>query len=108
MSLGQIVLLVYALLMLVGGFIGYRAAGSSASLFAGAGSAVVLAAAWVISRTSPVAGFGLGAVTSLVLAIVFGMRLAKTGKMMPSGMLLVVSVLAFLVLAWTAMRAGKS
>ena len=108
MSLGQIVLLVYALLMLVGGFMGYKAAGSSASLFAGAGSAVVLAVAWAISRTAPAAGFGLGALTSLALAVVFCIRLAKTGKMMPSGMLLVVSILSFLVLAWTAMRAGKS
>lgn|SRR5262245_47194677 len=107
MNLGQIVLLVYALLMLVGGFIGYKAAGSSASLWAGAGSAAVLAAAWLLSRSAPAVGFGLGAVTSLALVVVFGMRLAKTGKMMPSGMLLAVSVVSFLVLAYTAVRAGK-
>ena len=107
MHYGQIVLLVYALLMLGGGIAGYKAAGSKASLYSGAGSAAVLIAAWLLSRSAPAAGFGLGALTSLALVLVFGIRLAKTGKMMPSGMLLVVSAVSFLALAFAAVRAGR-
>jgi len=107
MALGQIVLAVYALLMLGGGIAGYKAAGSKASLYSGVGSAAILGVAWVLSRTAPAAGFGLGALTSLVLVLVFGIRLAKTGKMMPSGMLLVVSAVSFLALAYATMRAGR-
>jgi uncharacterized membrane protein (UPF0136 family) len=108
MGLGQIVLLVFALLMLVGGLMGYKAAGSTASLIAGVASAVVLAIAYFVSRAAPVPGFWLGAATSLALAVVFGMRLAKTGKMMPSGMLLVASIIALALLAYSAMQSGKA
>lgn len=108
MGLGQIVLVVYALLMLVGGIIGFTTAGSRASLVSGVGSAVVLAAAWVVSRSSPVAGLWLGAVAAILLCIVFAMRLAKTAKFMPSGMLLVVSVVALVLLTYSALSAqGK-
>jgi uncharacterized membrane protein (UPF0136 family) len=108
MNLGQVVLLVFAILMLVGGVMGYRAAGSAASLYAGTGSALVLLVAWFVSRTAPAAGFGLGALTSLALCIVFGIRVAKTGKMMPSGMLLVVSAISLIALVYATMRAGKT
>jgi uncharacterized membrane protein (UPF0136 family) len=107
MSLGQIVLLVFAVLMLVGGAIGYKAAGSTASLLSGTASAVLLLVAWFVSRSSPGPGFWLGAVLSLALCVVFGIRLAKTGKVMPSGMLLAVSVVAMVLLAYSALRAGK-
>ena len=108
MSPGQIVLLVYALLMLIGGIIGYTSAGSKASLTAGAASAAALGAAWLWARSSPGPGLWLGAVISLALCAVFAVRLSKTGKFMPSGMLLVVSLLALVALVYSSLRAGKS
>jgi uncharacterized membrane protein (UPF0136 family) len=107
-SLGSWVLLVYAVLMLAGGVAGYRAAASKASLAAGVGSAGLLAVAWWLSRSKPVPGFWLGAVVSLALCAAFAMRLAKTGKVMPSGALLALSVIALVVLTWQALGAqGK-
>jgi len=106
MSLGQIVILLYAILMLVGGFAGYATAGSKASLYSGAGSAVALAASWVVSRSSPPAGYWMAAVVSLLLCIAFAMRLAKTAKFMPSGMLLLLSLVALVLLTWSALGAS--
>ena len=101
MTTGQIVLLAYAILMLGGGLMGYRA-GSRPSLVAGLASGVLLLAAWQLSRTWYEVGLGLGALLALALSVVFGMRLAKTRKLMPSGMLLAVSLIALAVLIASA------
>jgi uncharacterized membrane protein (UPF0136 family) len=98
------VLLIYAALMLVGGFIGYRVAGSRGSLAAGAASAALLFASYFWARSFPGEGFFAAAVVALLLAIVFGMRVARTRKMMPSGMLLLVSIAAFVVLLAASLR----
>ena len=103
MGTGEIVLLVYALLMIAGGLMGARA-GSRPSLIAGVGSGMFLLVAWWVARTNPRAGLGAGAAIAAVLAVVFAMRLAKTRKAMPSGALLALSVLAALLLAWSASR----
>ena len=103
MDLGRVVLAVYAVLMLVGGVMGYRAAKSSASLVAGVGSAVVLLVALFLSLRAPATGYWLGALTSLALCIVFTLRLAKTGKFMPSGMLLTVSFVALVLITYAAL-----
>lgn len=105
MATGQIVLVVYALLILVGGLMGARA-GSRASLIAGSASGTLLLAALVVSLFHMAAGLWIGTGVSLVLSVVFGNRLAKTGKLMPSGMLLAVSIVALLVLLFSAVGTG--
>jgi uncharacterized membrane protein (UPF0136 family) len=105
MSAGPIVLCVYAVLMIAGGVMGYRAARSMASLVAGVGSGLVLLVALALHASSPVAGLWLGAITTLVLCFVFAMRLAKTGKLMPAGGLLSVSIVVLVLLTWSALRA---
>lgn len=108
MDLGRIVLAAYALFMLAGGIIGFRKGGSKPSLIAGAGSALVLLVAFFLVRSNPVAGYWLGAITSLLLCIVFTLRLSKTGKFMPSGGLLVVSLIALILLTrWALGAQGK-
>ena len=81
-----------------------RWAGSSASLIAGGTSGVLLLVAWVVTRTHLTVGLWAGAAISLLLCVSFVMRLAKTGKFMPAGGLLIVSVLALVLLAWSASR----
>ena len=105
-SLATAVLLIYAVLMLVGGVIGYRAAGSKASLIAGVASSAALFGAFAWSRSHPASGFLAGAVVALALAVVFAIRLAKTGNFMPAGMLLLASVAALVVLALAGFRTG--
>jgi uncharacterized membrane protein (UPF0136 family) len=105
MSLGQVVLLVFAMLMIVGGLMGARA-GSKISLMAGSASSLTLLVALLISLWNPAVGFWAGAAVGLVLCGVFGVRLAQTRKMMPAGMMLIISVVALLMLVLAARRAG--
>jgi uncharacterized membrane protein (UPF0136 family) len=103
---GEITLGLYALLLAVGGLIGYFKAGSRASLIAGMSSAVAaLLALWLWSKNSPL-GVPLGLILSIVLFVLFGYRYAvKTRRFMPSGLLAVVSLIVmavmFLVMDWT-------
>jgi len=100
MSLGPTVLLVYGAVMLFGGVMGYRA-GSRASLIAGTASGVLLLGSWLLTRSSPEAGLWCGAAISLLLCGVTGMRLAKTRKFMPSGLLLGLSVISLILLVYS-------
>ncbi|NIM01634.1 MAG: hypothetical protein GTN89_12565, partial [Acidobacteria bacterium] len=87
MGLGQWVLLIYAVLMIAGGAMGSRA-GSKVSLYAGVGSGLVLLAAFGATFAALETGLWIGCGLAAALAVVFGKRLAKTGKFMPAGMLL--------------------
>ena len=101
MGLGPIVLLVYGLLMIVGGVFGFRA-GSKASLIAGGASGILILVAWFLTRSNLGAGLWLGTGITLVLCGVTWMRVKKTGKFMPSGMLFAISIVALVLLAYSA------
>ncbi len=103
-KLATIALLSYAALMVIGGIMGYRA-GSTASLIGGLGSAVVLLGAFAVSRSRPRPGFAIAAVTALLLAVNFTMRVAKTGNFVPMGILLLMSILVAIVFSWVVFRA---
>lgn len=89
----EISLLVYAILVSAGGVFGFLKAKSKASLIAGLISGALVITAYSISKRNPSTGFMVGAAVTGLLLIVFGMRLAKTKKFMPSGMLLVLTAL---------------
>ncbi len=89
----QISLLVYGILVLVGGVIGFVKAKSKVSLIAGGLSGLALICAYMYSTQNPKDGLLIGAGITSLLTIVFAMRLAKTKKLMPSGMLLILTVL---------------
>ena len=90
----QSLLLVYALLMAGGGIAGYTKAGSKPSLVAGLTSAVLVLVALAITFSNRGIGVWAGAVVAGLLCLVFLLRLSKTKKFMPSGMLLLVSATA--------------
>ena len=90
---GQVALGIYAVLLAVGGVIGYTKAGSRPSLIAGLGSAVAAILALLLSFQNSRWGMGLGALVAILLAVFFGYRFAvKTRKFMPAGLLAVVSL----------------
>ena len=103
MALGPTTLLVYGVLMVLGGLMGLRA-GSKTSLYAGAGSGVLLLVAWYVSRVNLAAGLWLGLVLTVLLAATFVGRWKKTGKFMPSGMLLLLSLVALVLLATSVLQ----
>jgi len=86
--------LIYALLVLVGGVIGYVKAKSQKSLISGISSGLGLLVAWWLCRIIPIMGLGLATLISLVLFIVFIIRLFRTRSFMPSGMMMVFSLMA--------------
>src|SRR5882757_6281504 len=95
------VLWVYIVLLLVGGLIGFFKGKSKASLI----TSVVFAAVLILTTLRGIldASFALKLAngTLVVLMLVFALRLAKTRKFMPSGLILTatVAVLALLNLA---------
>lgn len=101
MVFGQVVLLVYAILMVAGGLAGARS-GSRVSLVAGSVSGLALLVALLVSLFAPAPGFWFGAGIALVLCGVFGTRLAQTRKVMPAGMLLGLSAVGLLLLVLAA------
>ena len=97
---------IYAVLLGIGGLIGYLKAGSRPSLIAGSISALVALLALGLSIAYKNYGIALGLLLSISLFILFGYRYAvKTRKFMPSGLLAVVSLVVlavmFLIMDWT-------
>jgi uncharacterized membrane protein (UPF0136 family) len=91
--LGQSALVVYALMLGAGGYMGYRKAGSKPSLIAGSISAVLACAAAVLSIFNTKLGLWLGAALGVVMLAFFLPRFVKTKKMMPAGLMAIASML---------------
>ena len=92
MTFDQILFSVYAILLLVGAVIGFKA-GSKASLIAGSISAALTQLGVFILSLQPKNGFIFLLVLNAALVFTFTKRYLKTKKFMPSGMLLSASVL---------------
>jgi uncharacterized membrane protein (UPF0136 family) len=88
------VLWIYIILLLVGGLIGFLKAGSKVSLITSAVSAAALILTTIHGLFGPALARGLADVIMAGLLIVFAIRLAKTKKFMPSGLMLVTTGLA--------------
>ena len=88
------VLWIYIVLLLVGGLIGFLKAKSKVSLITSVAAAAVLALAAVPGILNATFAQNLTAVVMVALLIVFAVRLAKTKKFMPSGLMLVITGLA--------------
>ena len=97
MSAVKILLAMYGILMVMGGYLGYVKAGSKVSLMTGAIAGVLVLIGIYLSRSNPALGFQIIAAVSGLLTIVFIIRLIKTHTFMPSGMLFTLSLIAFIV-----------
>jgi len=85
-----LVLWIYIVLLIVGGMMGFLKAGSKVSLLTSAGfaAALSLCAANVIFQPN------VADILLAVLLVVFAMRLAKTKKFMPAGLMLALTIAA--------------
>ena len=88
------VFVIYGVLMLLGGIFGFVKAGSKASLIVGIISGILIFAGVALLGSAYTAGRAILTFTSFILSGVFGIRLFKTRKFMPSGMLLILSLVA--------------
>ncbi len=89
-------ILFYALLVSVGGIVGYLKAKSTMSLVSGVVSGVLLLVAFFLGLQSLNLGLTIAGVIAVVLTIVFALRFRSTQKFMPGGLLAIVSLLASL------------
>jgi len=101
MMLAMLTSVVYGCLVLAGGLMGYRKAGSQASLVSGLAAAVVLlAAASLIFKGNPL-GARLAMAVALLLLVFFATRWLKGRKFMPAGLMVLSSAIALALLAWS-------
>ena len=88
------VLWAYIILLLVGGLIGFFKAKSKVSLITSAVFAVILILTAVPGILDSSLRGKLANIIMAMLLVVFAVRLAKTKKFMPSGLMLVVTIAA--------------
>ncbi|MDJ0600514.1 MAG: TMEM14 family protein [Crocosphaera sp.] len=98
MNLPTIATLIYGILLLFGGIMGYVSAKSKPSLVSGVVSGLLLLISGVLQWQQIAAGLILAQIVTLILAIVFVIRVWKTRKFMPAGLMLLLSVAMLVIL----------
>ena len=98
----KIYFIVFGILTIAGGVIGYVKAGSTASIIAGSITGILLLVAAFLLPQNLAAGLALAVIVSLLLAVQFVPKFLQTGKAMPPGVMSVLSVIGILlgILAW--------
>lgn len=94
MNLTGSVILIYGIIALAGGIFGYVSKGSAPSLIAGGISGIILIISAVIIFRRNFTGVYIALVAAIVLAVYFGLSFSKEMKLMPAGMMLVLSLVA--------------
>ena len=96
MQTASIIVYVYAVLVAVGGLIGYLKAKSLPSIVMGSLSFLALLAAAHGLRTGQTWGLPLALALTLFLLVFFSLRFMKTRAFMPGGLMAILSLLTFL------------
>ena len=93
----KIYFLVYGALTIVGGLVGYLKAGSTISLISGGIAGALLIVAAFLLPSQFLAGIVLALVVSLALAGRFVPNFFASGKVMPAGVMSLLSVVGIVV-----------
>lgn len=98
----KIYFIIFGLLTIAGGVMGYVRAGSMASIIAGSISGILLLVAAFLLPGNALAGLALAGIVSVALAGRFIPAFLKTGALMPAGLMSLLSVLGivFAIIAW--------
>lgn len=93
----KIYFIIFGLLTIVGGVMGYVKAGSTASIVAGGISGVALIIAAFLLPGNVVLGLAIAGVVSILLAGRFIPAFMSTGKVMPAGLMAILSLIGVIV-----------
>ncbi|MGF1498104.1 MAG: TMEM14 family protein [Elainellaceae cyanobacterium] len=97
-TLGVIGAIAYGILTLLGGIWGYAKARSKPSLISGVISGLLLIAGGLLSLAGIGWGQWLAVAVTVLLMIVFAIRLARTRKIMPAGVMVVLGALTLVMM----------
>jgi uncharacterized membrane protein (UPF0136 family) len=94
------IIMIYAILIAVGGIMGYAKAKSLPSLFAGVGAGLFLiGSAVAMMKGSYQTGWWIALLVTIALLLRFGSSAVANGfKMMPGGMVIILSLIVLVVL----------
>lgn len=105
-EVAKISMLIFSVLLGLGGVIGFLKAQSKPSLIAGLVSGGLMLISYSMSLRNPQTGSLIGAIIADILLIVFVIRYVKTKKVMPSLIFAVISALESALL-WFAAFSGN-
>jgi uncharacterized membrane protein (UPF0136 family) len=98
----KIYFIIFGLLTIVGGIIGYMKAGSTISIIAGSISGIALIVAAFLLPGNPALGLAIAGLVSILLAGRFIPAFMTTGAVMPAGLMSILSVIGVImaIVAW--------
>jgi uncharacterized membrane protein (UPF0136 family) len=102
MESSKIYFLIFGVLTIAGGIIGYVKAGSAPSIIAGSITGVLLIVAALLLPEHRAIGLAVGLIVSLLLAAQFIPKFIQTTKVMPSGVMSILSAIGIVMalFAW--------
>ena len=102
MEAAKIYFFVFGVLTIAGGVAGYVKAGSVASIIAGSITGVLLLVAAFLLPEHRAIGLATAFIISLLLAAQFAPKFIRTGRVMPAGMMSILSVIGVIaaIIAW--------
>jgi len=102
MEVAKIYFIVFGVLTIAGGIVGYVKAGSVASIIAGSITGILLLVAAFLLPEHRAIGLATAFLISLLLAAQFAPKFIRTGRVMPAGMMAILSVIGLIaaIVAW--------
>ena len=102
MEAAKIYFIVFGVLTIAGGVVGYVKADSMASIVAGSITGVLLLVAAFLLPEHRAIGLATAFIISLLLAAQFAPKFLRTGRVMPAGMMSILSVIGVVaaIVAW--------
>ena len=102
MEAAKIYFIAFGVLTIAGGIVGYAKAGSVASIVAGSITGILLLVAAFLLPQHRAIGLATAFTISLLLAAQFVPKFIRTGRVMPAGMMAILSVIGLVaaIVAW--------
>ncbi|KST67082.1 TMEM14 family protein [Mastigocoleus testarum] len=92
MTISVVSTILYGILGIIGGIVGYQKAGSKISLISGVVSGILLIVSGLVALQGQKWGLILGIAVAGILVIVFAVRFVKTRKFMPAGLMSILGL----------------